>query len=175
MKEQIILFEFTTMKGIFVKKPDAKLLAFGITMKDAFLVLHIVGKVEDKLISVLAAGWRTTDQEYADEIIDSIKYNAQNEVLEILPSSSKIGPSNIIINLKKPSKYIGPKIIFDVDSRLPDGYYFTKIQIKKKDYDPIVNYKVNSDMGKLNAFKKLVGTKIAGITGNKLNSSFKLK
>jgi len=175
MKEQVILFEFTTMKGIFFKKPDTKLLAFGVTMKDTFLILHLVGESQGKLISVLAAGWRTTDQEYADEIIDSIKYNAGNEILEILPSLTKIGSSKIVISLKKPSKYIGPRIVFNMDSRLPDGYYFTDIKVKKKDYQPMVNYKIDSDMGKLNAFKKLIGTKVAGITGNKLSASFRLK
>lgn len=175
MKEQTILFEYTAMKGVFVKKPSTRMLAFTITLKDAVIIMQIIGRHAQKLIGVMAAGWRTTDQEYADEIIDRIKFNAKNEILETLPSSTKIGSSNIVLTLKKPSKYVGSRIVFNVDSRLPRGYYFMDIHIKKKDYKPLLVYKLDADIGKLKAMQKLLGTKFAAMTDNKLSASFKMK
>jgi hypothetical protein len=175
MKEQVILFEYTAMKGIFFKKPAAKILSFGITFKDMFAVMQVVGEYDGRLVTVLASGARTTDQKYVDEIIDTIKYDSQIEILEIIPSLSKVTTSKMVVVLKKPSKYIGPKIVFNFDDRLDYGYYFTDIKIKKKDLEPIVVYKVGADQGKMKATKSFLGTKFAALTKNKLTASFKMK
>jgi len=177
MKEQVILVELTIMKGLFRKRPDTKLLALAITMKDAFLVMQFVGMAQDgvKPIAVLAAGHSTKDQSYVDEIIENIiTYGVNKEVLETIPSSTKIQSSSITLSLKKPSEYIGSRVVFDSDSRLPDGYFFVNVKIKKKDYQPIVQYKIDKDIGKMKAMKKLAGSKFAAMTRNKLKSSFKL-
>ena len=174
MKEQVILFEFTGMKGFFRKRPESRMLAFGITLKDMFLIMQAMGVYQEKLIALVAGVDRTTDQNFVDEIIDGIKWNPRVEVLETIPCLTKIGPSNIVTSLKKPSKYVGPKIVFNVDSRLPDGYYFLNVKIKKKDYQPILTYKVGSDLGDMKADQKIVGTKFASLTKNKLGISSKI-
>ena len=175
MKQQLILFEYTQMKGIFFKKAAAKILSFGITFKDMFILMQVAGEYDGKIITVVAGGARTTDQEYVDEIIDNIKYNPDVEILETLPSLSKVTNTSMVVVLKKPSKYIGPKIVFKFDDRLDEGYYFTDIKIKKKDYEPIVVYKVGADQGRMKAVQKFVGTKFAALTKNKLTASFKIK
>ena len=62
-----------------------------------------------------------------------------------------------------------------MDSRLPDGFYFVKMKVKKKDYQPIEQFKIGAGMGKMMGMKKLIGSRFSAMTKNKLALNFKLR
>lgn len=173
MKQQTAIMEGTIMKGFLTKKPKAKVLVLVVVGNNVILTLQIVGEHAGKVIGVLTGGTQTSDQEYADQIIEDVGYDPTIEVLEKLPSNLKLTSSGIEITLKKPSKYLGPKIVFTADSRLPQGYFFVTMTVKKKDYQPYEIYKL--EPGMLKAFKTLMGSKLSSFTKNKLNANFRLR
>jgi len=170
MRQQTILMEYTVMKGILTKKPKAKALMFHVVGKNVILALQIVGEHQGKLIGVIQGGTQTEDQEYSDQIIDDLKYIKGIEILENLPSTLKMTTTSLEITLKKPSKYVGSKIKFTIDGRLPQGYYFVSMTVKKG-YQPTEIYKI--DQGAFKAFRSLMTSKISSFTKNKLLPNFK--
>ena len=140
MKDYAMIGLFKPIKGVFFKEVageflmfawknskagEARICQFFLETKPGMYVVGVVGGVD------------SPDDDALEEIMDSLRYSGDTEILEDkLPIKIKTS-SGFKILFEKPSKYLGSTLELHLDSRLPPGYYMAICKIKKG-FDPAV-------------------------------------
>lgn len=155
MKEYIMVCQFTAMKGFFKKKPAGDYLIIAIKQSDGFFILQFHQNMKDNMYLVsVVDGAESPDDEFIENSFDQLRYNTQVKILEDkVPYKFKTKP-NMKLQFAKPSKYLGKSLELFNDSRLPNGYYIAKCNVKKG-FEPAISYKISANMGDLDQAKKM--------------------
>lgn len=148
-----MICQFKAMKGFFKQKPAGDFLILAIKDKDSFMLLQFFQHIKNDLYLVgFVGGGSSNNESDLETAMDQMRYNTMIRVLEdYMPITIRTGMD---FTFTRPSKYLGRRIKLSKDSRLPQGYFIAKCNIKDG-FEPAITYKIKDGAKALDQAKKM--------------------
>ena len=132
MKDYALVCVYKPLKGFFKKTVAGEYLIFAAKTSGTMAVFQFFDKYKDYYIVAFEGGFDSVDDEDLEEGMDGLRYSANVEILEdnIKVKDKQMG-NKWEFTFSPSSKYLGNKLTLLTDSRLPRGYFFADVKLKK--------------------------------------------